>query len=60
MKRKYCTREQKVAIVRQLVRDIFGHLGTPEGGIVARGEIGPDVPLANMRAMYQEFMEHTY
>jgi uroporphyrinogen decarboxylase len=44
------------AEVRRHVRDVFDHLGTPRGGIVACGEIGPDVPLENIRAMYEAFM----
>jgi len=46
--------------VRRHVRDVFDHLGSPEGGIVACGEIGPDVPLDNIRAMYREFMDFAY
>jgi hypothetical protein len=29
--------------------------GTPQGGITACGEAGPDVPLANILAMYEAF-----
>ena len=31
--------------------------GTPDGGNIACGEAGPDVPLANIRAMYEAFRE---
>jgi len=41
------------AYVGQLVHD----LGTSEGGIVACGEISEDVPLENIRAMYEAFVE---
>ena len=40
------------------VHDVFRHLGTARGGIVACGEIGPDVPLENIRAMYRAFREY--
>jgi uroporphyrinogen decarboxylase len=42
--------------VRAHVRQVFTHLGTPAGGIIACGEIGPDTPLENIKAMYDEFM----
>jgi uroporphyrinogen decarboxylase len=48
------------ADVKRHVRDVFDHLGTPNGGIIACGEIAPDMPLENIRAMYQAFMEYTY
>ena len=41
--------------VRTHVADVFRHLGTPRGGIIACGEIGPETPLANIRAMYEAF-----
>ena len=41
--------------------DAFKHAnfaGTwPKGGVVACGEVGPDVPLENIRAMYEAFRE---
>ena len=40
------------------VRSVFDQLGTDRGGIVACGEIGPDVPLENIRAMYGAFAEY--
>ena len=46
--------------VKRHVRDVFDHLGTPKGGIIACGEIGPDMPLENIRAMYEAFMEYAY
>lgn len=36
----------------------FDALGTSQGGIVACGEIGEDVPLENIRAMYEAFLEY--
>jgi uroporphyrinogen decarboxylase len=52
----YGTPEQ----VRAHIRNVFDHLGTPHGGILACGEIGPDTPLENIRAMYETFMTYTY
>jgi len=43
--------------VRDEVRRTFDACGTPEGGLIACGEIGPDVPLANIHAMYAAFRE---
>ncbi|MHB0858091.1 MAG: uroporphyrinogen decarboxylase family protein [Anaerolineae bacterium] len=43
--------------VRDYVFQLFHDLGTPAGGIVACGEIAEDVPLENIRAMYQAFMD---
>jgi hypothetical protein len=36
---------------------LFEGLGTPEGGIVACGEVFEDVPLENIAAMYEAFLE---
>jgi uroporphyrinogen decarboxylase len=46
--------------VKRHVHDVFDHLGTPKGGIIACGEISPDMPLENIRAMYEAFMEYAY
>lgn len=46
--------------VRAHILEVFENLGTPDGGIIACGEIGPDIPLENIRAMYQTFMEYHY
>jgi len=40
--------------------DVFDHLGTKRGGIIACGEIGPDTPLENIRAMYESFMNYWF
>jgi uroporphyrinogen decarboxylase len=48
------------AEVKRHVTNVFDHLGTPKGGIIACGEIGPDTPLENIRAMYEAFMEYAY
>ena len=42
------------------ILELFDHLGTPDGGIIACGEIGPDIPLPNIKAMYDTFMNYTY
>ena len=46
--------------VREHIVDIFRHLGTKRGGIIACGEISPDTPLENIRAMYDTFLEYRY
>lgn len=43
--------------VKEAVRRTFEACGTPDGGLIACGEIGPDVPLANIRAMYEAFRD---
>ena len=43
--------------VKDHINTLFHDLGTPEGGIVACGEISEDVPLENIRAMYEAFLE---
>ncbi len=44
--------------VKEHVFETFEALGTSEGGLVACGEIGEDVPLDNIRAMYEAFLEY--
>ncbi len=46
--------------VKAHIHDVFDHLGTRKGGIIACGEIGPDTPLANIRAMYDAFRTYVY
>ena len=46
------------AEVAEEVQRTFEACGTPEGGLIACGEIGPDVPLANVRAMYDAFRKY--
>ena len=41
--------------VREEVARTFEACGTAEGGLIACGEIGPDVPLENIRALYEAF-----
>lgn len=45
------------AKVKDYINRLFHDLGTREGGIVACGEISEDVPLANIRAMYEAFLD---
>ncbi|MFC1737028.1 uroporphyrinogen decarboxylase family protein [Candidatus Hydrogenedentota bacterium] len=40
--------------VRQNVREVFSTFGSSAGGWIGNGEIGPDVPLENARAMFEE------
>ena len=43
--------------VKKYINELFHNLGTPDGGIVACGEISEDVPLENIKAMYEAFTE---
>jgi len=43
--------------VREHVREVVEVFGLPEGGLVGRGEIMPDVPLVNAKAMMDALME---
>jgi uroporphyrinogen decarboxylase len=45
------------AQVRDEVARTFAACGTSAGGVIACGEIGPDVPLANVRALYEAFRD---
>lgn len=45
------------AEVKEEVRRTFESCGTADGGIIACGEVGPDVPLENIRAMYEAFRD---
>ncbi len=47
------------AQVKETVHQVFEACGTVHGGLIACGEIAPDVPLENIRAMYQAFREYT-
>jgi uroporphyrinogen decarboxylase len=44
--------------VREEVQRTFEACGTAQGGIIACGEIGPDAPLENIRAMYEAFRRY--
>jgi hypothetical protein len=46
------------AEVKEEVHRTFEASGTPQGGLIACGEVGPDVPLENIRAMYEAFHEY--
>jgi uroporphyrinogen decarboxylase len=46
--------------VKEEVHRTFEACGTPDGGLIACGEIGPDVPLANIRAMYEAFRDFRF
>lgn len=43
--------------VKDEVQRTFEACWTADGGLIACGEIGPDVPLANVQAMYEAFLE---
>jgi uroporphyrinogen decarboxylase len=44
--------------VKEEVQRTFEACGGPDGGIIACGEIAPDVPLENVRAMYEAFLAY--
>ena len=44
--------------VKEEVHRSFEACGTPSGGLIACGEIGPDVPIENIRALYAAFREY--
>jgi len=46
------------AEVKEEVQRTFEACGTPHGGLIACGEVGPDVPIENIRAMYEAFREY--
>jgi uroporphyrinogen decarboxylase len=46
--------------VKRYVNDLFHTLGTRDGGIIANGEVDTDVPLENIEAMYEAFLEFTW
>jgi uroporphyrinogen decarboxylase len=48
------------AEVKDYIFKLFHHLGTSHGGIIACGEISEDVPLENIRAMYEAFTDFTW
>ena len=43
--------------IRENVRQVVELFHAPDGGLIGHGEIGPDVPLANARAMLSTFAE---
>lgn len=46
--------------VREHIEQVFDSVGSKKGGIIACGEIGPDIPLENIRTMYDVFMNFRY
>lgn len=48
------------AEVKRYIHELFETLGTADGGIVACGEVIEDVPLPNIAAMYEAFLEYHY
>ena len=47
-----------VAEVKEEVHRTFEACGSSKGGIIACGEVGPDLPIENIRAMYEAFREY--
>jgi hypothetical protein len=46
------------AEVRDHVRQAVENLALPEGGLILHAEIGPDVPLENIRALAEAYVEY--
>ncbi len=44
--------------VKHYVKKVIELFGARKGGLIGRGEIGPDVPLANTKAMFNAFVEY--
>ncbi|MDO9541387.1 MAG: uroporphyrinogen decarboxylase family protein [Kiritimatiellia bacterium] len=44
--------------VEKYVKEVFDIFVMPEGGFIARGEVGPDVPLENVEAMLKSFYKY--
>ena len=51
--RVWGTRQQ----IRDHVKEVIDCLGSYGGGLIGHGEIAPDVPLANVRAMLEAWWE---
>jgi uroporphyrinogen decarboxylase len=58
--RQHVTLEGTPQDVKKHIRNVFTHLGSEKGGVIACGEIGRDTPLDNIKAMYEEFMEFRF
>ncbi len=43
--------------IRAHVKEVFDALGSYRGGLIGHGEIAPDVPLENVRAMFEAWRE---
>jgi len=56
--RQYVLPRGTPAEVDQHIKQIVEALGTSEGGIIGCGEIGPDVPIGNIEAMFAAFMKY--
>jgi uroporphyrinogen decarboxylase len=46
------------AEVKEEVQRTFEASGTSEGGVIACGELSPNIPIENIRAMYEAFREY--
>jgi uroporphyrinogen decarboxylase len=55
--RQYILNRAPVEEVREYVKRIIKLLGTDNGGLILRGEIGADTKLENVKAMYECFEE---
>lgn len=55
--RQYILPRGSVEEVKRYVKRVIEIFGSHNGGLIGRGEIGPDVPLANVEAMFKAFSE---
>jgi len=46
--------------VRKHIREVFTHVGSAAGGVIACGEIDDGTPIKNIRAMYEEFSHFSF
>ena len=46
------------AEVKEEVQQVFEACGAADGGLIACGEVGPDVPLENIQALYEAFHQY--
>lgn len=42
--------------IEKHIHDVVEHLETPVGGVIACGEKAPDIPLENIRIIYETFL----
>lgn len=56
--RQYTLPLGSVGEVRESVKRAIEIFGGHDGGLIAHGEIGPDVPLKNVRAMFRAFKKY--
>ena len=56
--RQYLLPYGKPSEIKKYVKNMIRTLATPKGGLILRGSVGPEVPLENVKAMYEAFWEY--